>query len=341
MGDCELLRRACPRSFIAPFLQRRVRPDGRRPSEVRSAEIVAGGPYEGARQSEGCPGSAPPRPPLAAAHASSSVRAGADWWFAAVECKLGPPVPLPPRNGSPHGECGSGGRVVVVVDMPRICGCSQDDTVGTSREVSRHLTALLNDPSVFDCGQLQFPGHPAAAVEADPGCGDNHNNSSSSIKFYWHLEVRVVCLQFGGSLFRAPTLAAVAALGALRIPDVEWDPQKKWWSLLPPSSDLREDQTGEGGELVVVRGHKVVLHALPVCVTACQVLHNTWVIDPTQEERQLGPLVGLVSPAQGAPLSVHKLQGGPLDALLLQQLQLAAASAIDETRNQLAKAILG
>ena len=344
MGDCELLRRACPRSFVAPFLQRRVRPDGRRPSEVRGVEIHAGCPY-GGPQTVGPQGS-PTGAPLAAAHASSAVRAGGDWWFAAIECKLGPPVPLPPRSSSSSSSSKEeywGGRVVVVVDMPRICGCPQGDTLGTAREVSRHLTALLNDPSIFDCSQLAFSGVPPAAAAAAAAA-----DSSNSIRFYWHIEIRVVCLQFGGSIFRAPALAAVAALGVLRIPDVEWDGERKWWAIVPPftpaaaaAADTPGAARGEKEDRIVVRGQKVVLQSLPICITACQVLQNTWVFDPTDEERQLGPLVAFVSPAPGAPLTPHKLQGAPLDAVLLQQLQQAAAAAVEETRQQLARALDG
>ncbi|KAL8445686.1 hypothetical protein Emed_005450 [Eimeria media] len=355
MGDCELLRRACPRSFIAPFLQRRVRPDGRRLAEVRSVEIVAGGPSLGPPLSAGGPrlhGGPPTKAPLAAAHASASVRAGGDWWISAVECKLGPPVSLPPCSSDSSCSSSSsdssksdrwGGKVLVVVDMPRICGCPQEDTLGSAREVSRHLTALLNDPSIFDCSQLHFSGVPAAF---DSSSSSNNNSSSRGIEFFWHIEIKVVCLQFGGSIYRVPALAAVAALGSLQLPTVEWDPLKKWWALLPSpagaaaAAPAAPAAAAEGEERrAVVVGRRVRLQCLPVCVSACHALHSTWLLDPTAEERQLGPLVVFFSRAQGAPLATHKLQGGPLEDLVLQQLQHAAAAAAEETRQQLARAI--
>ncbi|KAL8455274.1 hypothetical protein Emag_000858 [Eimeria magna] len=363
MGDCELLRRACPRSFIAPFLQRRVRPDGRRLAEVRSVEIVAGGPSLGPPLSAGGPrlqGGPPSKAPLAAAHASASVRAGGDWWIAAVECKLGPPVPLPPCSSSSSDSCSSsssdsssssstsssgsgrwGGKVLVVVDMPRICGCPQEDTLGSAREVSRHLTALLNEPSIFDCSQLHFSGVPAAPNSSSSNSSSSSSNScSSGIEFYWHIEIKVVCLQFGGSVYRVPALAAVAALGSLELPSVEWDPLKKWWAILPPPAAAAAAAAAEGEERQgIVVGRRVRLQCLPVCVSACHALHSTWLLDPTAEERQLGPLVVFFSRDQGAPLATHKLQGGPLEDLVLQQLQHAAAAAAEETRQQLARAI--
>lgn len=89
----------------------------------------------------------------------------------------------------------------------------------------------------------------------------------------------------------------------------------------------------------VVRGRRVLLQSLPACITACHVLQRSWLLDPTQEEQQLGPLVGLVSAGRGAPPLLLKLQGGPLDPVLLQQLHLSAADALEQTRQQLQKAL--
>ena len=385
MGDCDLLRRVCPRSFIAPFLQRRVRPDGRRLWEARPFELHAAGLDRVICCSKGDTGDTPVGPPLAAAHASAAVRAGADWWFAAVECKLGPPVPLPPPSSSNSSSSSSsssssndderwGGKVLVSVEMPRICGCPSEDTLGTAREVSRHLTALFNNPDVFNCSQLKFNGDAAAAaaeaaaaaaaaagkstssknsdsnsssnssIDSSDSSSSSSNDDEAEIKFYWHIDIRIACIQSGGSVVRAAALAAVAALSCLRLPDVEWDPQRKWWAFLPPPSSAAaanssSSSSSSSSSCGVVRGKRVVLNALPVSLTACHVLESTWVLDPTEEERQLGPTVDFLSIKEGDTPLLHKLQGPPLDPVLLQQLQTAAAQALEDTRKQLAEAI--
>lgn len=336
MNSCDLLRLACPRSFLLPFLDRKVRPDGRGFAEARPLRVTGG--------ASDAPLS---RNPSSGFPSSALASSGRDTWIAAVECRLGAPVKLLSLNNEER----LGGLVSVSAEIPRACVSGLSDPIGAGRELSAFLSSVFNNEEVIDRTQLLFedprPNASCADREAEEesdfsdAVGElNRREGETNLTkgFAWHLSVRVVCLCFDGSLRDVPLLAVAAALKGLRLPSVEWCEDRQWWSFVKPISST-QPQTQTGSALLeavsqkdrwIVPSRPLRMKSVPVCVTACFVLDSTWIVDPTKEEMELGDQLTLLRFGSEGAWQTHKLQGFPVDKLLLNQIQLAVAQLAAE-----------
>eukprot|EP01056_Protomagalhaensia_sp_Gyna25_P001178 Protomagalhaensia_sp_Gyna_25__1177@NODE_157_length_4767_cov_207_169628_g122_i0_p2_GENE_NODE_157_length_4767_cov_207_169628_g122_i0NODE_157_length_4767_cov_207_169628_g122_i0_p2_ORF_typecomplete_len315_score37_71RNase_PH/PF01138_21/5_9e12_NODE_157_length_4767_cov_207_169628_g122_i01945 len=157
------------------------------------------------------------------AYGSASVRRGRAYYFSCAVASIG--------------ILGTCPAVQVRLQLPHILGCE----FGLNRQSDAHLKnqnieMTLNTWPDCVCEQvsrilsnclqqsaLEVFDNEEAAAEDDP------LHSKEQLKYRWFVQIDVTCLNYEGNLFDQVLLCALGALVDIRIPQVTWDSERRWW----------------------------------------------------------------------------------------------------------------
>lgn len=223
---------------------------------------------------------------IGAAHGSASISLGNSQAVAGVRAEVTEATPDVPAVGN----------IVASVELTPLCSASFKDrqkASGASTFLSNAITDVLNSHHVLDVNRLHI----------------------REGELYWVLNVHIVCLNYDGNAFDLCLLAALAALEDLILPALVEESSLNLGSrifLAPPGSSsgaLSEEK-------------RLELKSRPLPVTFAQVLGNTWIVDPTANEEELGASVSLCL-VNGRWLVYHQGGGAGADIFLKELMPKA------------------
>eukprot|EP01057_Protomagalhaensia_wolfi_P005884 Protomagalhaensia_wolfi_Nauph_80__5883@NODE_760_length_2023_cov_26_120464_g571_i0_p1_GENE_NODE_760_length_2023_cov_26_120464_g571_i0NODE_760_length_2023_cov_26_120464_g571_i0_p1_ORF_typecomplete_len315_score50_84RNase_PH/PF01138_21/3_8e14_NODE_760_length_2023_cov_26_120464_g571_i010752019 len=198
-------------------------------------------------------------------YGSASVRRGKAYYFSCATASIGILEALP--------------AVQVKLQLPHILGCE----FGLNRQSDAHLKnqnieMTLNTWPDCVCEQvsrilsnslqqsaLEVFDYEKATEEDGP------SRSKEQLKYRWLIQIDVTCLNYEGNLFDQVLLCALGALLDIRIPQVTWDSERRWWKASEDGSQL--------GPLLTY---------YPIPVTLSRVGAGALLVDADREESTIG-----------------------------------------------------
>eukprot|EP01053_Blabericola_migrator_P006558 Blabericola_migrator_1__6557@NODE_3303_length_1878_cov_60_017670_g2064_i0_p1_GENE_NODE_3303_length_1878_cov_60_017670_g2064_i0NODE_3303_length_1878_cov_60_017670_g2064_i0_p1_ORF_typecomplete_len320_score45_75RNase_PH/PF01138_21/2_8e12DUF2062/PF09835_9/0_36_NODE_3303_length_1878_cov_60_017670_g2064_i07681727 len=198
-------------------------------------------------------------------YGSASVRRGKAYYFSCATGSIG----LDTSCTAP--------AVSIRLQLPHILGCE----FGLNRHSDAHLKnhnmeMTLNTWTDCICEQTSrilsnAINHSLLEIRDEPGdCNMEDHTEAVAFKYLWKISIDVTCLNYEGNLFDQVLLCALGALIDLKLPQVCWDKERRWWR---PSA-LGACVTN-------------VLTYLPIPVTSYRIGQRQ-LIDPDREESSLG-----------------------------------------------------
>lgn len=216
---------------------------------------------------------------------SSIVSAGHSRFIAGVTAEIAPPHPLEPRSG----------KIVVNVEFPRSSGAdgshnASEDSSSIAATASVSICQIFSSPKVVDLTQFCI----------------------KEGKAVWVLYVNVICLEYDGNVIDWSLCAVAAALQDTVLPAIEWDSQQQWWRIVD-NHESEEQQIQKNDSESYCSSQSVRLIGRPSSVTFSRLLDKYWLVDPTQDECQLGDSLTIWRSSTQSDLHLLRSSGEGVD----------------------------
>ncbi|EMC94673.1 hypothetical protein BAUCODRAFT_555446 [Baudoinia panamericana UAMH 10762] len=206
----ETFAKLTPRPFLQAHLQHKdsIRPNGRRPEEVRKPTVNTGS--------------------LSYSNGSAVVRVGDTAVVCGVraEILLASDIPHPP-NGDADAEHLLEDLGLLVPNVELSTGCSPTHLPGNppgilAQALSYRILSLLHVSDLVNLQDLQIEYTVPQTDDDLPDAGPK-----TVVKAYWTLYIDILCIAMDGNPFDAAWTAVIAALRDTSLPRAWWDPDRE------------------------------------------------------------------------------------------------------------------